>query len=72
MGACMDIDKEIAAIERQLEEYEDTNNPEDRMDIKQTIRLRIMNIKSNLNGIPANLKKQVLLNLDEFEEILSY
>lgn len=68
----MDIDKEIAAIELQLEEYEDTNNPEDRMDIKQTIKLSIGNIKANLDGIPANLKKQVLLTLDEFEEILSY
>ena len=40
----MDIEKEISELESIIEQYEDTNNPEDRMDFRQTAQKKIKNL----------------------------
>lgn len=70
----MNIEKEIAQVEALIEQYEETNNPEDRMDLKQTALKQIKNIRNNLPDL--DLDKEELETttelLEDFEEVLSY
>lgn len=70
----MTIEEQITEIENLIEEYENTNNPEERMDLRQT---SIKKIKSLRLQIPEfHLDKEELETtidlLEEFEEVLSY
>lgn len=70
----MNIEKEIAQVESLIEQYEETNNPEDRMDLKQTALKQIKNIRNSLPQL--DLDKEELETttelLEDFEEVLSY
>lgn len=68
----MDISEQINHIEEQLEAYQDAFDPEEKIDLKQTIQAEIRKIRNSLNQLPKNTQPQVALKLDEFEEILSY
>lgn len=68
----MDISKKIEELEEMLEAYQDEFDPEEKMDKKQTIQAEIKQIKSQLDELPAQLKKTTLASLAEFEEILTY
>lgn len=68
----MDIVEEIQKIEALIEIYEESNEPEERMDMKQTIRASIAAIKKEIVSLPQELQKQVQAQLNDFEEILTY
>ncbi len=70
----MDIEKEISELESIIEQYEDTNIPEDRMDFRQTAQKKIKNLRTSI--VNADLDKEeeetIVELLNEFEEVLSY
>lgn len=68
----MDIVEEIQKIEALIEIYEESNEPEERMDMKQTIRASIAAIQKEIVSLPQELQTQVQAQLNDFEEILTY
>lgn len=68
----MDIMKQLQTIEEQLETYQDTYDPEEKMDLKQTIQAQIKQIKASLSSFSDLQQKEILSNLNDFEEILTY
>lgn len=72
MGVVMDIVEEIQKIEALIEIYEESNEPEERMDMKQTIGSSIAAVKKESRSLPEDLQKQVQAQLADFEEILTY
>lgn len=70
----MNIEKEIAQIEGLIEQYEDTNNPEDRMDLKQTAMKQIKTLRHNLPELSLDNEEIESIQelLSDFEEVLSY
>lgn len=70
----MNIEKEITEIEILIEKYEDTNNPEDKMDFKQTALKQIKTLRSHLPQSELDQEEIEELSelLEEFEEVLSY
>ncbi len=70
----MNIEKEIAQIEAMIEQYEETNNPEDRMDLKQSALKQIKNVRGQLPqlGLDKEEFETTTELLEDFEEVLSY
>lgn len=70
----MNIEKEIAQIESLIEQYEETSNPEDRMDLKQTALKQIKNVRNNLPVLSLDKEEMETMTelLEDFEEVLSY
>lgn len=70
----MNIEKEIAQVEHLIEQYEDTSNPEDRMDLKQTALKQIKTIRENLPNLDLDKEEMETMTelLADFEEVLSY
>lgn len=70
----MNIEKEITQIEALIEQYEDTNNPEDRMDLKQTAIKQIKNLRIQLPSLSLDNEELESMHelLTDFEEVLSY
>lgn len=70
----MNVEKEITQIEALIEQYEDTNNPEDRMDLKQTAMKQIKNLRIQLPILSLDSEELESMNelLADFEEVLSY
>lgn len=70
----MTIEKQITQIETLIEQYEDTNNPEERMDLKQTALKQIKSLRSQLPEFEFDKEELETTTdlLDEFEEVLSY
>jgi hypothetical protein len=70
----MNIEKEITQIETLIEQYKEMNNPEDRMDLKQTAIKHIQNLRNNFSNLSLNNEELESMNelLAYFEEILSY
>lgn len=70
----MNIEKEIAQVEHLIEQYEDTSNPEDRMDLKQTALKQIKTIRENLPDLDLDKEEMETMTelLADFEEVLSY
>lgn len=70
----MNVEKEITQIEALIEQYEDTNNPEDRMDLKQTAMKQIKNLRIQLPNLSLDNEEIESMNelLADFEEVLSY
>ena len=70
----MDIEKEISELESIIEQYEDTNNTEDRMDFRQTAQKKIKNLRTSIvNGDLDKEEEETIVELlNEFEEVLSY
>lgn len=70
----MNIEKEIAQIESMIEQYEETNNPENRMDLKQSILKQINNVRVQLPqlGLDKEEFETTAELLEDFEEVLSY
>lgn len=70
----MTIEKEINQIETLIEQYEDTNNPEDRMDLKQTALKKIQSLRQQIPEFDFD-KEELETTIDllnDFEEVLSY
>lgn len=70
----MNIEKEIAQIEAMIEQYEETNNPEDRMDLKQSALKQIKTVRGQLPqlGLDKEEFETTTELLEDFEEVLSY
>lgn len=70
----MTIEKQISQIESLIEQYEETNNPEDRMDLKQSALKQIQSLRSQLPEFDFDKEELETTTdlLDEFEEVLSY
>ena len=68
----MNITEKIQAIEKLLEQYEEAHDPEERMDLKQSIQFDIKSIKMIIPTLNAQLQIQVANSLADFEEILTY
>lgn len=68
----MDITEKLQYIEKQLELYEEEYDPEEKMDLKQSISSEIKNVRVQVTKLPKDLQEQVSQTLDEFEEILTY
>lgn len=69
----MDIFNELQKAEVLLEQYEDSNEPETRMDLKQTITSILKGVRENLDQLTDEEDKQEAKEqLEEFEEILTY
>lgn len=68
----MNIEKTIESIEENLEQYEETNAPDDRLDLKQTIRAQIKSIHQYAATEGKKLTKVQEQTLTDVEEILSY
>ena len=69
----MDIEKEISELESIIEQYEDTNNPEDRMDFRQTAQKKIKNLRTSIVNADLDKEEETIVELlNEFEEVLSY
>lgn len=66
----MEIEKVLYEIEKLLEQYEDTNEPEDKLDLKQTIKGKLKEIRNHYKkeGVPT----EVTQSINDIEEILSY
>ena len=66
--------KEIAQIEAMIEQYEETNNPEDRMDLKQSALKQIKTVRGQLPqlGLDKEEFETTTELLEDFEEVLSY
>lgn len=68
----MDITEKLQYIEKQIEAYEEEYDPEEKMDLKQTISADIKSVRKQISSLPQDLQLQVGQTLDEFEEILTY
>lgn len=70
----MTIEKQITQIETLIEQYEDSNNPEDRMDFKQRALKEIKSLRAKLPLFDFDKEELETTTdlLDEFEEVLSY
>lgn len=68
----MDIVEQIQLIELQLDTYQDTTDPVEKLDLKQTIQIGIGNIKNELKELPKDLQILILNNLKEIEEVFNY
>lgn len=70
----MNIEKEITLIENLIEQYENSNNPEDRMDLKQTTLKQIHYLRGQLPQFSLDEEEFESMNelLSDFEEVLSY
>lgn len=70
----MNIEKEIAQVESLIEQYEETTNPEDRMDLKQTALKQIKTIRNTLPDLSLDKEELETMTelLEDFEEVLSY
>lgn len=70
----MNIEKEIAQVESLIEQYEETTNPEDRMDLKQTALKQIKTIRNALPDLSLDKEELETMTelLEDFEEVLSY
>lgn len=69
----MDIFQELQKAELLIEQYEDTNEPETKMELKQTINSILKAVRSNLSTLTDEEDLQEATEqLEEFEEILTY
>ena len=70
----MNVELEITQIETLIEKYEDSNNPEDRMDFKQTALNKISTLQKALPnaGLDEEDFESVVELLNDFQEVLSY
>ena len=68
----MNVELEITQIENLM--YEDSNNPEDRMDFKQTYLNKISTLQKALPnaGLDEEDFESVVELLNDFQEVLSY
>lgn len=68
----MSIEQMLQQIESDLEKYEETHDPEERMDLKQTITANIKQAYTQSQKLGERAQKEVIGKLEEFAEILSY
>jgi hypothetical protein len=69
----MDIFQELQKAELLIEQYEDTNEPESKMELKQTISSILKDVRANLSTLTDEEDLQEATEqLEEFEEILTY
>ncbi len=69
----MDIFQELQKAELLIEQYEDTNEPESKMELKQTISSILKDVRANLSTLTDEEDLQEATEqLVEFEEILTY
>lgn len=68
----MNIEKTIEAMEENLEQYEETNAPDDRLDLKQTITGQIKSLRAYVVNEGKKLSKVQEQTITDIEEILSY
>lgn len=68
----MNIDKTIAQLEDELEKFENAYEPDDRLDIKQTITNQIKAIRQFVASENKSLTTQQNQSISDIEEILSY
>lgn len=68
----MNIEKAIFNIEDKLAEYEETNEPEDRLEIKQDIQQQIKSIYKYFEESGKKMNTETQQAIHDFEEILSY
>ena len=68
----MNIEKTIEAMEENLEQYEETNAPDDRLDLKQTITGQIKSLRQAVATEGKKLTKVQEQIITDIEEILSY
>jgi hypothetical protein len=68
----MSIEQMLQQIESDLEKYEDAHDPEERMDLKQTITANIKQAYAQSQKLNDKAQKEVIAKLEEFAEILSY
>lgn len=70
----MTIEKQITEIETLIEQYEDSNNPEDRVDFKQRALNQITLLRSQLPTFDFDTEELDTITelLEEFEEVFSY
>lgn len=68
----MSIEQMLQKIEADLEKYEEAYDPEERMDLKQTITASIKQAYVQSQKLDDKTQKEVIAKLEEFAEILSY
>lgn len=68
----MDILETLQKLEILLEQYQDSYEPEEKMDLKQTIQAEIKLVRKETSSLPKDLQIQVNATLNDFEEVLSY
>lgn len=68
----MDIDKKLYTIEKELELYEDANEPDTRLEIKQNINSMIKEIRQYFQSNDKKVPTDTEQSLKDFEEVLSY
>jgi cobalamin biosynthesis Mg chelatase CobN len=68
----MDISKKLQELEQLIETYEEAYDPEEKMDLKQTIKSQIKSLKVEADTLDGSFKESVMTQLNDFEEILTY
>lgn len=68
----MNIDKTLDQLQDELENYENANEPDERLDIKQTITNQLKSIRQFAATQNKQLTMQQNQTISDIEEILSY
>lgn len=68
----MNIDKTLDQLQDELEKYENANEPDERLDIKQTITNQLKTIRQFAANQGKSLTMQQNQTINDIEEILSY
>lgn len=68
----MDVDKKLYNIEKELEMYEEANEPDSRLEIKQNINSMIKEIRQYFQSNDEKISKDTEQSLKDFEEVLNY
>lgn len=68
----MNIDKILSQLEDELDNFENANEPDDRLEIKQTITHQIKAIRQFAVSQNKPLTMQQNQTVSDIEEILSY
>ena len=68
----MNIDKTLDQLQDELENYENANEPDERLDIKQTISNQLKMIRQYATSQGKQLTMQQNQTISDIEEILSY
>jgi hypothetical protein len=68
----MDIEKSIYQLEKLLVQYEDAYEPEEKLDLKQTIQGEIKKLVLFTTKNRVQLSPEAQQSINDIEEVLSY